>query len=112
MQDGFKKRGGCDEGVFHYRNGKRIAEEEIAGVGRADYGKQTIKQLSDELTDEYGKGFDQSSLYKFVRFYREFPNILDSASPKSRPLLSWTHYRVLLQVDGRYCRQGRICWRR
>ncbi|MBR3225093.1 MAG: hypothetical protein IKF78_07215 [Atopobiaceae bacterium] len=79
--------------------GKRIAEEELAGADCAGYGKQTIKQLSDELNEEYGGGFDQSTLYKFVRFYREFPNILDSVSPKSWPLLSWTHYRVLLQVD-------------
>lgn len=50
-----------------------------------------------ELHD-YGKGFDYSSLYKYVRFYKAFPEILDSVSPKSTPLLSWTHYRVLLQV--------------
>ena len=36
--------------------GKRIAEEELAGADRACYGKQTIKQLSDELNEEYGGG--------------------------------------------------------
>ena len=51
------------------------------------------------MTAEYGKGFDYSSLYKFVRFYKAFPNILDSSSLKSISLLSWTHYRVLLQVE-------------
>lgn len=51
------------------------------------------------MTAEYGKGFDYSSLYKFVRFYKAFPNIWDSSSPKSISLLSWTHYRVLLQVE-------------
>ena len=51
------------------------------------------------MTKDYGKGFDYSSLYKFVRFYKLFPNILDSSSPKSVPMLSWTHYRVLLQVN-------------
>ena len=40
-----------------------------------------------------------SSLYKFVRFYKAFPDILDSPSPKSAQLLSWTHYRILLQVE-------------
>lgn len=52
----------------------------------------------------YGKGFDYSSLYKFVRFYKEFPEILDLASPKSLSLLSWTHYRVLLQVNDKEAR--------
>lgn len=34
----------------------------------------------------------------YVKFYEYFPEILDSVSPKSQGLLTWTHYRVLLQV--------------
>ena len=64
-----------------------------------EYGTEVIKKLSKELTKDYGKGFDYSSLYKFVRFYKAFPDILDSTSPKSAQLLSWTHYRALLQVE-------------
>lgn len=59
-----------------------------------------MKSLAKSLTKEYGKGFDFSSLYKFKRFYENFPDILDSLSPKSSgQILSWTHYRVLLQVE-------------
>jgi predicted nuclease of restriction endonuclease-like (RecB) superfamily len=79
--------------------GKRIAEEELQGQERAKYGAEVIKKLSRELTNIYGKGFDFSTLYKFTRFYRLFPEILDSVSPKSAPLLTWMHYRVILQVD-------------
>lgn len=84
--------------------GYRIAEEELKGENRAEYGASVIKQLSKELSAEYGKGFDYSTLYKFVRFYKCFPTILDSASPKSTSLLSWTHYRVLLQVEDEVAR--------
>lgn len=84
--------------------GYRIAEEELNGEDRAEYGAAIIKVLSEELTLEYGKGFDQSSLYKFVRFYKSFPYILDSLSTKSSRLLSWTHYRVLLQVNDKQAR--------
>ncbi len=62
------------------------------------YGKSLVQNLAEQLTKEYGSGFDFSSLYKYMRFYQCFPNILDAASPKSF-LLSWTHYRTLLQVD-------------
>ena len=91
--------------------GKRIAEEELQGEDRAKYGTQLIKQLSVDLTGKYGKGFSYVSLYGFVKFYKCFPeifyavrkksdeNILDSVSPKSEGLLSWTHYRILLQVE-------------
>ncbi len=79
--------------------GRRIAIEEMNQATRAVYGKETIKHLSNQLTEQYGKGFDYSTLYKFVRFYKLYPEILDSVSPKSSPILSWTHYRILLQVD-------------
>lgn len=79
--------------------GYRIAEEELNGEKRAEYGTEVIKKLAKELTAEYGKGFDYSTLYKFVRFYKSFPAILDTVSPKSFSLLSWSHYRALLQVE-------------
>ena len=44
------------------------------------------------------KGFDRSSLYMYLRFYKYFPQIVDSMSPQSTGLLSWTHYRVLIRV--------------
>ena len=83
--------------------GKRIADEELKGKNRAEYGKEIIKKLADFLTNKYGKGFDFSSLYKYVRFYKEFPEILDSTSPKFY-LLSWTHYRSLLRVSDKTAR--------
>lgn len=84
-----------------YRNwylGKRIAEEELKGESRAEYGLETIKKLSSGLTQLYGKGFGRQELYKFVQFYKMFPEIVDSLSRQSAPLLSWTHYRTLLRV--------------
>ena len=62
--------------------GKRIAQEHVNEDGRTEYGKQVIQTLADQLTEVYGKGFDFSSLYKYLRFYYAFP-ILDSLSPKS-----------------------------
>lgn len=84
--------------------GRRISEEELNGKDRADYGMSIIKNLSVKLTDAYGKGFDYGSLYKYARFYKFFPNILDSVSSKSFKLLSWTHYRTLLQVEDKTAR--------
>lgn len=49
--------------------GKRIADEELQGENRAEYGREIIKRLSDYLTNLYGKGFTKSNLYQFVQFY-------------------------------------------
>ena len=79
--------------------GKRIAEEELNNATRAEYGMEIIKKLSKELSANYGKGFDRSNLYHFYRFYKTFPNIFDTVCRQSQQLLTWSHYRSLLQVD-------------
>ena len=43
-------------------------------------------------------------LYSFAKFYEFFPEIFHSVSGKSQKFLSWTHYRVLLQVKDRKAR--------
>ena len=106
--------------------GERIAKDELDGAERAKYGKGLVKKLAQDLSSKYGKGFDFSSLYQYIRFYRLFPEILDSTRPKFgkvnfkwqdaeilasvRPkspasdsallqLLPWTHYRELIRVE-------------
>ena len=85
--------------------GYRIAEEELKGENRADYGTEILKKLSKELKKEYGKGFELRNLYYFLQFYKTFPNILHSANAKSNILLSWTHYKTLLQVPDEKARE-------
>jgi len=85
--------------------GYRIAEEELNGSNRAEYGMSIIKQLSKELSELYGKGFTKTNLYSFYSFYKTFPDIFHSVSGKSAPLLSWTHYRTLLQVHDTEARE-------
>ena len=78
--------------------GYRIAEEEFGGEERSEYGLQVIKKLSKELTNLYGKGYDRVTLYRCLKFYKMFPEIVASVGQQSNILLSWTHYRILLQV--------------
>ncbi len=79
--------------------GCRIAEEEMDGADRAEYGTNIIKHLSKELTAKYGRGYDRSNLYHCLRFYKEFPEIVDTVCRQSNIHLSWSHYRALLQVQ-------------
>ena len=68
--------------------GKRIAEEELKGEGRAEYGKGVVRELAEKLTEEYGNGFSAPALYQFVEFFRAFP-ILDTLCIKSGGILGW-----------------------
>jgi predicted nuclease of restriction endonuclease-like (RecB) superfamily len=72
-----------------------IGREIVEAQGeRAEYGKQLLKFLSEKLTEEFGRGFDESNLRKMRQFYLTFP-IRDAV----RPELSWTHYRLLMRVE-------------
>ncbi|MBR5026073.1 MAG: hypothetical protein IKX48_13495 [Victivallales bacterium] len=48
--------------------------------------------------DIFSKKITFSNLYRYLRLYRVFP-ILDTLCPKLGNLLSWSHYRALLQVN-------------
>lgn len=85
--------------------GYRIAEEEFGGGARSEYGLKTIKNLSEELTNRYGKGYDRVTLYRCLKFYRMFPEIVATAWQQSGSLLSWSHYRILLQVEDKEARE-------
>lgn len=84
--------------------GYRIAEEEFGGQERSEYGLHVIKKLSKELTNRYGKGYDRGTLYRCLKFYKLFPEIVASLRQQSGAILSWTHYRILLQVEDKEAR--------
>jgi hypothetical protein len=77
----------------YWHIGRLIVEDEQGGAARAEYGKQTLKQLSEKLSAEYGKGFSPQSLWNFRQFYLEFP-ILSTAWRELR----WSHYKILMRV--------------
>lgn len=80
--------------VLAYWNiGKLIVEDELHWE-RADYGKSVLRNLSQRLTKEFGKGFDESNLRYMRLFYKTFP-ICDTL----RHELSWSHYRRLISVE-------------
>jgi len=58
----------------YWNVGRIIVEHEQENKERADYGKQTLKQLSKDLTKEFGKGFSVSNLcdgfIKIIKFNR------------------------------------------
>ncbi|GGB41981.1 hypothetical protein GCM10011502_14130 [Oceanisphaera marina] len=78
----------------YWQIGRLIVEEEQQGENRAAYGKQQLQQLSKQLTERLGKGFDVGNLRNMRQFYITFP-IHDAV----RSELSWTHYRALMRID-------------
>lgn len=94
----------------YYEIGRRIVEEEQQGENRAAYGQQLLLGLSEHLTKEFGKGFSESNLKSFRRFYQiyssdqigqtvfaQFEN-LPAVNTGRKFYLSWSHYLKLMRI--------------
>ena len=69
--------------------GMRI-QHEVLKDRRAEYGEQVVKNLAKDLTAKYGVGFSRNNLYRFIAFYKSFPDIFHAVSGKSEIVPSLT----------------------
>jgi predicted nuclease of restriction endonuclease-like (RecB) superfamily len=76
----------------YWKIGRLIVEAQ--GGENSTYGTSLLAELSNNLKQEFGKGFDVSNLRKMRKFYIMFEN-QDTLCPN----LSWSHYRTILKVD-------------
>ena len=72
----------------YYNVGKLLSE-----AGK-HYGEGIIKEYSKKLTKEFGKGFTQSRLRCFRRFYTVF-----SKCPTLSDKLTWSHYCEIIWFE-------------
>jgi len=110
--------------------GREIVIELQNGDERAEYGKQVIAELSRQLNSQYGKGFSETTLQYCRKFYLVYsdretsiPRPMGGVSSQNTstieisrpagvkfehgfsPLLSWSHYRVLMRVEEETARE-------
>ena len=82
----------------YWNIGKNIVEKQ-GGEETAEYGTGLIKELSQRMTKDFGKGFTVANLKNMRQFYIVFPN-----GYALRSELSWTHYRQLMRVENESAR--------
>lgn len=80
----------------YFEIGRIIVENEQNGKSRAEYGKETLKNLSERLTKDFGKGFSVENLDRMRFFYRTYSN---SSTLLTNFELSWSHYLFLMRID-------------
>ena len=118
----------------NWRIGQRIVEEEQNGASRAKYGKHVIEVASAALMEEFGKGFSETNIMNFKKFYLKFKELtipqtvseefkkqkqqtlsdeLSSHFQKGQTppaqfelrLLPWSHYERLIRVEDKKARE-------
>lgn len=82
--------------VLYWKVGQRI-NEDILGNKRAEYGKEIISQISQQLTFEFGSSFSEKNIRKMMQFASVFGNFEIVASAMRQ--LSWTHFLLLIPIS-------------
>ena len=102
--------------LTYFEIGKMIIDNEQGGKDRAEYAKETLKNLSQQLTKEFGKGYSVDNLQWMRKFYLMYQNRIsekyetafrnsaedanyESASRNSLFSLSWSHYIQLMKIE-------------
>lgn len=88
--------------ALYWKIGQRIRTE-ILTDGRADYGEAVLESLSQQLTQEFGRGFSPSNLRHFVKLAETFADRENVYALRRE--LSWTHLRTLIYLDDEVKRQ-------
>jgi len=79
----------------YFEIGKIIIENEQEGKERAKYGKQTLKKLSEKLTNKFGTGYSTDNLQNMRSFYSTYSKY---ETPSRKFNLSWSHYLKLIRI--------------
>ena len=67
--------------------GLYIAEYELRGADRANYGEKLLSTLAKRLTTLKISNCNRRQLYDYLNFYRTHPQIVGTVSAQLRPLL-------------------------
>lgn len=81
--------------MMYWHIGDRI-NRDVLGNERAMYGKQIVTQVVKQLQEIYGKGFEERTVRRMMRFAQIFPDIQILSPLVSK--LSWSHFLIVMPL--------------
>lgn len=88
--------------LLYWKIGKRI-NDEILSNKRAEYGKQIVASLTRQLTNTYGRGWDEKTIRHCLRSAETFSEELIVSAVRRQ--LGWTHLRTIMYLKDDLQRQ-------
>ena len=88
--------------LTYWHVGQRINADVLQGA-RAEYGKQVVTSLAEDLVGRYGKSFETKNLHRMMQFAEVFPDF-EIVVPLVRQL-SWSHFLILIPMKTKEARQ-------
>lgn len=87
---------------LYWAVGQRLRTE-VLGEGRASYGAQLLDQLGQQLTQEFGRGFESRNLRRMAKFAESFPDAAIVSTLSTQ--LSWSHMVSIVALKTPQARQ-------
>lgn len=81
--------------MMYWHIGKLI-NDEILQNKRAEYGKEIVATVSQQLIKQYGKGYSYSALTRMMKFAK---NIDEKNIATLSQQLSWSHFKELIVLE-------------
>jgi hypothetical protein len=81
--------------ILFWQIGFRV-NAEILNNERAEYGKQIVTGVSQQLEYKFGRNFNEKNLRRMMQFASEFPDF-EIVVPLARQL-SWSHFILLIPL--------------
>lgn len=88
--------------LLYWQIGEKLTKEVLQNE-RAAYGKTVVKNIANQLTQEFGQGFSEKVLRHCVQFAVVLPDF-EIVSTLSRQL-SWSHFREIIYLPNDLQRQ-------
>jgi len=81
--------------IVFWQVGNQI-NSHILSSERAEYSKQIISSLADELVEKFGRNFEAKNLRRIIQFAKLFPDFQTVTTLSSH--LTWSHFITILPV--------------
>ena len=88
-------RANAETVLLFWKIGQRV-NSEVLNHKRADYGKQIVVTLSRQLTEKYGRSYDEKNLRRMLQFAEQFSD--DEIVVSLSRHLSWSHFLALIPL--------------
>lgn len=82
--------------MLNWKIGKKL-KTEILNNEKAEYGKLVVATVSKMLTQEYGRGYSKSELFRMIKFFDTFEEKEKVATLSQQ--ITWSHFKELITID-------------
>lgn len=81
---------------LYWEIGQKISKN-ILNDEKPEYGQYIVEEISNRLTQKYGRGYTKANIYIMLKFYQKFQDFQKVVTLSQQ--LTWSHFTELLPIE-------------